>query len=121
MELTTSELNLKNFIVKCKETNVKGSSEVFFVAGGKLVKNMIVPGEEIVYEHGYIKELVNNIYFNGNLFNSTLYNSHGKFEKDELDGMKIISNWIYNNNSPKTLLKVDDKTSSEKILSFMNE
>jgi DNA polymerase-3 subunit epsilon len=121
MELTTSNINLKNFIVKCRETNVEGLNELFFVAGGKLLKTMVYPGKEIVYEPDYVKELINNIYFNGNLFNSTLYNNYGKFEKDELDGMKIISNWIFNNNSPKTLMKINDNSSTDKILKFVCE
>lgn len=121
MELTTSRLNLKNFIIKCRETNRKNSNEVFFVAGGKLVKSLMLPGDEVVYEEDYIKEMVNNIYFNGNLFSSTLYNNYGRYGKDELDAMKIISNWLFHNNSPKTLLKIEDKVSPEKILRFVYE
>jgi len=121
MELTTSNLNLKNFIVKCRETNRKDSNEIFFVAGGKLIKNFMVPGDDIEYEPDYIKELVNNIYFNGNLFRSTLFNNYGKYEKDELDAMKIISNWLFHNNSPKTLLKVEDNITADRILNFVYE
>ena len=121
MELTTSQLNMKNFIVKCRETNRKNANEVFFVAGGKLLRHFMMPGDEAVYEEDYIKELVNNIYFNGNLFRSTLYNNYGKYEKDELDAMKIISNWLFHNNSPKTLLKVEDDLTPDRILKFVYE
>ncbi len=121
MELTTSQLNMKNFVVKCKETNLKNSYELFFVAGGKVIKNILFPGEEVVYEENYIRDMVNNIYFNGNLFSSTLYNNYGKYGKDELDAMKIVSNWLFHNNSPKTLMKVEDKTTAEKILKFVFE
>ena len=119
MELTTSELNLKNFIVKCKDTNIKGTNELFFIAGGKLMKSVKFPKDEMNGELENLKEFTENLYFNGNLFKSTLFNSYGKFEKDELDSMKIISNWIFHNNSPSTLLKIDDNTSIEKIFNFV--
>ena len=120
MELTASEVNMKNYIVKCKDTNEENSFEVFFISNGKLVKNIqIEQNNGYEYEPEYLMDTVNNIYFNGNLFGSILYNSLGKFNREEMDRMKIISNWLYQNNSPSTVFKVNNRTSAENILSFI--
>lgn len=119
MELTASEINLKNFVIKCSEGSKEDSYELFFIAGGKLIKNIKLEQEKRRIEE--ISELVENIYFRGNLFGSVYLNGTGKFTKEELDSMKIISNWVCLNNSPQTLLKINSKTSTEKILEFVTD
>jgi len=122
MELTAPEVNLKNFIVKCRDGNPENGFELFFIAGGKLIKNINLEINEHTdseYEMERISELVNNIYFRGNLFGSIYLNNPGKFTKEELDSMKIISNWICLNNSPNTLLKINSKISPSKVLEFV--
>ena len=119
MELTASEVNLKNFVIKCREGSTDESFELFFVAGGKLIKNIKLQQKEYQVHLEEISELVENIYFRGNLFRSVYLNSPGKFTKEELDSMKIISNWVCLNNSPETLLKINTKTSTGKILKFV--
>ena len=119
MELTASEVNLKNFVIKCRDGSKDDSFELFFVAGGKLIKNIKLEQKEYQERLEEISELVENIYFRGNLFGSVYLNSSGKFTKEELDSMKIISNWVCLNNSPETLLKINTKTSTGKILKFV--
>jgi DNA polymerase-3 subunit epsilon len=121
MVLTSAEINLKNYIVKCHETNEDQCTEVFFVSGGKLQANVFIPPalKESGSANEKFKELIKNIYFRGNLFGSVLYNNYGKYNKEELDSMKIISNWIYQNNSQATFLKVTAKTSVDDILQFI--
>jgi DNA polymerase-3 subunit epsilon len=119
MELTASEVNLKNFVLKCREGSADDSFELFFIAGGKLIKNIKLEQKEYQERLEEISELVENIYFRGNLFGSVYLNSSGKFSKEELDSMKIISNWVCLNNSPETLLKINPKTSTGKILKFV--
>ncbi len=119
MELTASEVNLKNFVLKCREGSADDSFELFFIAGGKLIKNIKLEQKEYQERLEEISELVENIYFRGNLFGSVYLNSSGKFSKEELDSMKIISNWVCLYNSPETLLKINPKTSTGKILKFV--
>ena len=122
MELTAPEVNLKNFIVKCRDGNPENGFELFFIAGGKLIKNINLEINEHTdseYEMERISELVNNIYFRGNLFGSIYLNNPGKFTKEELDSMKIISNWVCLNNSPNTLLKINPKISPSTVLEFV--
>lgn len=119
MELTASEVNLKNFVIKCKDGSSDDSFELFFVAGGKLIKNIKLEQQEYEERMAEISELVENIYFRGNLFGSVYLNSTGRFTREELDSMKIISNWVCLNNSPGTLLKINSKTSAGKILKFV--
>ncbi len=119
MELTASEVNLKNFVIKCSKGSPDDSSELFFIAGGKLIKHISLDENEKQHGLEEISELAENIYFRGNLFGSVHLNNISKFTKEELDSMKIISNWVCLNNSPDTLLKVNSKTSVSKILSFV--
>lgn len=121
MVLTSAEINLKNFVVKCHETGDENSSELFFIAGGKLVKTFYISTALQNSSQGMetLNELIKNIYFRGNLFSSVLYNNYGKYNKEELDCMKLISNWIYQNNSPTTFLKITPKTSAEDIRKFI--
>lgn len=121
MELTASEASMKNFVVKCRDGADENSFELFFVAGGKLIKHINIEQEN---QDCYgmlesISELVENIYFRGNLFGSVYLNSTGKFSKEDLDSMKIISNWICLNNSSDTLLKITPKTTADKVLHFV--
>jgi DNA polymerase-3 subunit epsilon len=119
MELTASEVNLKNFVIKCGAGTNDECFELFFVAGGKLIKNIKLEQKEYNERLKEISELVENIYFRGNLFGSVYLNNTGKFSKEELDSMKIISNWVCLNNSPGNLLKINSKTSTGKILKFV--
>jgi len=121
MELTNAEMNLKNYVLKCANNGgaEKKSSELFFVSAGKLVKTLVVSGSKYQHNNDYLNDTINNIYFNGNLFSSVIYNYSGKFNREELDRMKIVSNWLYLNNSSRTFMKIDDKTNSEKVLKFV--
>lgn len=120
MELTASEASMKNFVVKCRDGATENSYELFFVAGGKLIKNVRIEQENQDFYSLFedIGELIENIYFRGNLFGSIYLNNTGKFTKEELDSMKIISNWICLNNSNDTLLKITPKTTTDKVLGF---
>jgi DNA polymerase-3 subunit epsilon len=121
MELTSSEVNLKNFIVKCRDGCPDKTFEVFFVANGRLFKNLFLDlnDGQCNYEQDYLVELIDSIYFSGSLFGSVMYNDNGKFTREELDRMKIISNWIYLNNSASTFMKVKEDTKIENVLSFI--
>jgi DNA polymerase-3 subunit epsilon len=121
MVLTSAEINLRNYIVKCCETGKENCCELFFVAGGKLVKTLFVPSSLQNPQQGDDRmiELINNIYFGGNLFRSVLYNNSGKYNKEELDCMKLISNWIYQNNSPTTFLKITPQVTINEIIEFI--
>jgi excinuclease ABC subunit C len=121
MELTSSEVNLKNFIVKCRDGCSDKTLELFFVANGRLFKNLFLDlnDGQCNYEHDYLVELIDSIYFSGSLFGSVMYNDNGKFTREELDRMKIISNWIYLNNSASTFMKVKEDTKIENVLSFI--
>lgn len=119
VELTSNETSLRNFVVKCKENNLQGLSEIFFVANGKLLKSLSINENYFSGQRSELKELICNIYFRGNLFSSVLYNNSGKFTKEDLDSMKILTNWIHQNNSPSALLKIRTRTTAEEILSFI--
>lgn len=116
LELTNADINLKNYIVKCH--SAKNEYELFFISGGKLAKSLRVDMDSNPVDISSLMELINNLYFRGNLFSSVIYNNNGKFTREELDSMKIISNWIYLNNSTKTIRQINEKTVPESLVEF---
>ncbi len=122
MELTSSEVEMQNYVIRCKDDNTKGIWEVFFIVNGRIAKTICfdVTGEHEQYEIDSLIDEINNLYFNGGLFLFNVFsNSGSEFKINELDQMKIISNWIYQNNSPSNLLRITHKTKTEEVLSFI--
>lgn len=122
MELTSSEVEMRNYIIKCKDENSKNTWEIFFIVNGRIAKTlcMDIAGEYEGTEINNLVDEINNLYFNGGLFLFNVFNkSSDIFGKDELDQLKIISNWIYINNSPANIQRITQKTKAEDVLSFI--
>ncbi|HEY3251049.1 MAG TPA: UvrB/UvrC motif-containing protein, partial [Ignavibacteria bacterium] len=129
LKLTSKDFKTQDFVVKCFGENMSQPhpipsppgegrfNEVFFISCGKLIKNIIL--EKNSFDNKLIEEAVSNIYFNGNLFGKSLYNIPAKVTPEDLDAMKIVYNWIYHNNSPQTLLKIEKNTKAKEILEFV--
>jgi DNA polymerase III subunit epsilon len=116
LELTTSDFKAQDFILKCPGDAENKSAEIFFVLGGKLIRNVTVDHAADKQE---IENDIDNIYFKGNLFGKPLYNISKKFTPEDMDTMKLILNWVYHNNSPETLYKIGDKTKAKDILGWV--
>jgi excinuclease ABC subunit C len=114
LELTSLDFKTQDFVVKCLNENQ--INEIFFVTCGRLVKNILFV--KTAADHK-VEEAVSNIYFHGNLFGKSIYNTPAKVMPEDLDAMKIIYNWVYHNNSPETLFKIKKNTKAEEILEFV--
>ena len=122
MEITSSEVEMRNYIIKCKDDNTKNTWEIFFIVNGRIAKTLCMDISDD-YDKTEINGLVdeiNNLYFNGGLFLFNVFNkTTDAFGRDEMDQLKIISNWIYQNNSPANIQKITLKTKAEDVLSFI--
>ncbi|MCI0449784.1 MAG: GIY-YIG nuclease family protein [Chlorobi bacterium] len=121
IELTNSIVEMQNYIIKCRDENSKNIGEIFLMAGGKLAKTYIVDSEdpdEDFYSNLY--EEINYLYFSGTLFRDYIFSgAQQKFKINEIDQVKIISNWVYRNYKPSRILKLTPKTRIDDVMKFI--
>jgi len=124
IELTNSIVELQNYIIKCKNTNDENSYEIFLMVNGKAAKTFTIDEEsksDNEYFHN-IQEEINYLYFSGALFKDFVFGkAYHKFKIDEIDSLKIISNWVYRNYKPSRILKMTAKTSIEDVMKFISK
>lgn len=122
IELTNSIVELQNYIIKCKDVNSDSSWEIFLIVNGKIAKTF---SYELSYadDEDYVnnvKEEINYLYFSGALFKDFVFSkAYHKFKIEEIDTLKIISNWVYRNYKPSTIMKMTVKTKIEDVLKFV--
>jgi len=116
LELTSSDFKTQDFILKCSGDLENRSKEIFFVLGGKLIKNDVINSD---FHEKEIENDIDNIYFKGNLFGKPLYNVSKNFSPEDMDTMKLILNWVYHNNSHETLFKICKDTKTKDIVDFV--
>jgi DNA polymerase-3 subunit epsilon len=121
IELTNSIVELQNYIIKCADENIKTISEIFLMTGGKLARTFIInSSEQDEYAYGNLYEEVNYLYFSGTLFRDYVFSgARQKFKIDEIDQVKIISNWVYRNYKPSRILKLTAKTRIGDVMKFI--
>ena len=122
IELTNSIVELQNYIIKCKSEGDDNSTEIFLMVNGKLAKTFSI--NENTFEDSdmleNIKEDINYLYFHGALFKDFVFNkAYHKFKIDEIDTLKIISNWVYRNYKPSRIMKMTPKTKIEDVMKFV--
>jgi len=117
LELTSSDFKTQDFIIKCRNENKLNLCEIFLITRGRLIKNMIIDIDRPDVD--YIETDIMNIYYHGNLFGKALYNIPKNFTPDDIDTMKIFYNWVYHNNSPETLYKINKDTKAKEIVEFV--
>jgi DNA polymerase-3 subunit epsilon len=122
MELTGTETEMRNYIIRCRDDNTKSTWEIFFIVNGRIAKTFCldVAGERDESEIDYLVEEINNFYFNGGLFLFNVFsNASSSLNISEIDRLKIISNWIYQNSTPSNILKITHKTKTADVLNFI--
>ena len=122
IELTNSIVELQNYIIKCKEENSGHRWEIFLVVNGKIAKTFSIDLSEQIDEDylNSIMEDINYLYFRGALFRDYVFSkAHHKFKIDEIDQLKIISNWVYRNYKPSRILKLTVKSTIEDVMKFV--
>ena len=121
IELTNSIVEMQNYIIKCNDENSKNTWEIFLMAGGKLAKTFIIDTDEH-HEDFYsnLIEEINYLYFSGALFRDYVFSgAQQKFKINEIDQIKIISNWVYRNYKPSGIMKLTAKSKIEEVMKFI--
>ena len=122
IELTNSIVDMQNYILKCKEDNSKDCWEFFLMLNGKVAKTFSVdltaePDNDFVSN---IREEINYMYFSGTLFRDYVFGkSQQKFKIDEIDSLRIITNWVYRNYNPERMLKLTPKSHINDVMKFI--
>lgn len=124
IELTNSIVELQNYIIKCKNDVDENSYEIFLMVNGKVAKTYCI--DESVLEDSdrleNMKEEINYLYFSGALFKDYVFSkAYHKFKIDEIDTLKIISNWVYRNYKPSRVMKMTVKTKIEDVMKFIKK
>lgn len=122
IELTNSIVDMQNYILKCKEDNSKDCWEYFLMLNGKVAKTFSVdlsnePDDDFIAN---VREEINYMYFSGTLFRDYVFGkSQQKFKIDEIDSLRIITNWVYRNYNPERMLKLTPKTHINEVMKFI--
>lgn len=122
IELTNSIVELQNYLIKCRSEIDENSFEIFLMVNGKVAKTFNVDSsvleDEDILEN--MKEEINYLYFQGALFKDYVFSkAYHKFKLDEIDTLKIISNWVYRNYKPSRIMKMTAKTKIEDVMKFI--
>ncbi|MEO8513866.1 MAG: exonuclease domain-containing protein [Ignavibacteria bacterium] len=122
IELTNSIVELQNYLIKCRSETEDNTFEIFLMVNGKVAKTFNVDQNVIEDEDMLrnIQEEINYLYFQGALFKDFVFSkAYHKFKIDEIDTLKIISNWVYRNYKPSRILKMTAKTKIEDVMKFI--
>ncbi len=112
-KVITSAINDRKIIIKLDS---KAKREIFFVHNGKLINTHTISKDNEFDQSNYIEELSENaeyLYFSLNKF------SRHQFTTEELDEIKVISNWLALNRDRNKVLEIDDSKSKDDILKFI--
>lgn len=122
IELTNSIVEMQNYIIRCRQENSQNTWEIFLMLNGKIAKTFCVdltakPDEDFLNN---VIEDVNYLYFSGALFRDYVFSkAYHKFKIDEIDTLKIISNWVYRNYKPSRIMKMTARTNLKDVVKFI--
>jgi len=112
-KVITSAINNKKIIIKQRCDDKK---EIFFIQNGKLVKTYTIHLDETADENMILDEIFETT---DNLFFSVSKFVKHKFNPEELDEIKVISNWIALNRDRSSVLEIGEDVSKEDILKWI--
>ena len=111
-KVITSAINNKRIIIKCDNENKR---ELFFIQNGKLMKTITLDKKNDFDQRSLTEELsdiIDTLYFSLNKF------IKHKFTQEELDEIKVISNWLALNRDKNSFLELNDKHNLEHLTTF---
>lgn len=114
-KVITSAINDKKIIIKCKNQN---SREIFFIQNGKLIKTYAVDYENEFNRTDFIEEITLTADYL--FFSLSRYVKH-KFNRYELDEIKVISNWLALNRDKNSVLEINENHSVNDIVKFISD
>jgi DNA polymerase III subunit epsilon len=112
-KVITSAINNKRIIIKCNNFSKR---EIFFIHNGKLLDTYIIDMENEFDERNIVDEITETTEY--------LYFSLSKFMKhkytaEELDEIKVISNWLALNRDRNSYLEIDESHTKVDLVNFI--
>jgi DNA polymerase-3 subunit epsilon len=111
-KVITSAINNKRIIIKCDNENKR---ELFFIQNGKLMKTITLNRDNEFDQRPITEELseiIDLLYFSLNKF------VKHKYTQEELDEIKVISNWLALNRDRNSSLELNDDNKLDDLIKF---
>lgn len=112
-KVITSAINDKNIIIKCNNQN---NREIFFIQNGKLINTFYLEKDNEYNQEDTANEIMENIEY---LFFSVNKFIKHRYTQQELDEIKVISNWLALTSDRRTFLEITPDSPKEKIVKFI--
>jgi DNA polymerase-3 subunit epsilon len=111
-KVITSAINNKRIIIKCDNENKR---ELFFIQNGKFIKTVTLNRNDDFDQRSITEELseiIDLLYFSLNKF------VKHKYTQEELDEIKVISNWLALNRDRNSSLELNDNNKIDDLIKF---
>ncbi|MDD5360680.1 MAG: exonuclease domain-containing protein [Ignavibacteria bacterium] len=111
-KVITSAINDKKIIIKCDNEDKR---EIFFIHNGKLMRTITLHRNDDFDQRDAVEEItdiVESLYFSLNKF------AKHKFTQEELDEIKVISNWLALNRDRNSFLEISENHNVEQLIQF---
>lgn len=112
-KVITSAINDKKIIIKC---DTDSRREVFFIHNGKLIETYLMHKNSEFDQENYFEKIFETSEY---LFFSLSKFVKHKFSQEELDEIKVISNWLALNRDRNKVLEISDTHTKEDIVKFV--
>ncbi len=112
-KVITSAINDKNLIIKC-DNHI--NREIFFIQNGKLVSTFNIETQNEYNQTNVLSEIHETIEY---LFFSINKFVKHRYSQQELDEIKVISNWLALTSDRSSFLEIQSNTTKEKITKFL--
>ena len=112
-KVITSAINDKNLVVKC-DNHI--NREIFFIQNGKLVSTFNIETQNEYNQTDVLSEIHETIEY---LFFSINKFVKHRYSQQELDEIKVISNWLALTSDRSSFIEIQSNTTKEEITKFM--
>ena len=112
-KVITSAINNKKIIIKCNNSHKR---EIFFIHNGKLLNTFVLDKENDFDQRdvaGEITDTTEYLYFSLSKF------IKHKYTAEELDEIKVISNWLALNRDKNSYLEINESHTKEDLVNFI--
>ena len=112
-KVITSAINNKKIIIKCDSAEKR---EIFFIHNGKLINTYTINKQNEHDQRNITEEITENTEYL--YFSLSKYIKH-KYSREELDEIKVISNWLALNRDRNSFLEISESHTKENLIKFI--
>jgi DNA polymerase III subunit epsilon len=112
-KVITSAINNKKIIIKC---DTPAKREVFFIHNGKLMNTYTMDKNGEFDQRNFFEDITETTEYL--YFSLSKYIKH-KYTAEELDEIKVISNWLALNRDRNSFLEINDSHTKEELVKFI--